>query len=89
MSGTSFQGAVGVGDGTSGIVVEMRLNVTADHTAESSDQIINLSWRGTTDCVCDTDAVDTNLVDGGVNLEKIDEVGAERVFGGESDFDVV
>lgn len=46
-------------------------------------------WLGTYDCVCNTDSVDANLVDGGVEAEKIDKVGSERVFGRESDLETL
>jgi len=35
--------------------------------------------------VCDTDSVHTDLVDGAVDGEEVDEVAAERVLGGETD----
>lgn len=44
VGGTSLQSAVRVGNGATGIIVEMSFNITADNTAKSSDQIINLSW---------------------------------------------
>ena len=43
----------------------------------------------TYDGVGDTDSVDTNLVDGGVQGEKVDQVGSERVLGRESDLEAL
>jgi hypothetical protein len=86
---SSLQSAVRVCNGTTGIIVEMRLDVTADNTSQSSDEIVDLSWRCTANCVRNTDSVYTDLVNCGVNGEEIDEVRSEGVFGGESDFDVV
>jgi len=45
VSGTGLEGAVGVGNGASGVVVEMALDVAADDTAESPDEVVDLSWR--------------------------------------------
>ena len=80
MSGTGLKGTVCVGNGTARVVVEMALDVAADDTTESSDEVVDLSGRSTTDCVGDTDSVDTDLVDGSVEREKVDQVGSERVL---------
>lgn len=85
MRGTGLEGAVGVGDGATGIVVEVGLDVAADDTAESADEVIDLAGAGAADSVGDTNAVDANLVDGAVDGEEVDQVGAERVLGGEAD----
>lgn len=76
-----FEGAVGVCDGAVAVVVEVRFDITAYDTAEGSDEIVDLSWGCASDGVGDADAVDADFVDGGVDGEEIDEVGAERVFG--------
>jgi hypothetical protein len=74
VSGTGLEGAVCVGNGTARVVVEMALNVAADDTAERSHEVVDLSGRGTADGVSDTDSVDTDLVDGSVEREKVDQV---------------
>lgn len=54
MCGTGLEGAVGVGDGASGIVVEMGLNVARNNTTEGSDEIVNLSRAGASDGIGNT-----------------------------------
>lgn len=41
---TGLEGAVSVRNGASGVVVEMALDVAADDTAESPDEVVDLSW---------------------------------------------
>lgn len=67
------------------VVVEVGLDVAADNTTEGPNEVVDLAGSGATDSVSDTDAVHANLVDGAVDGEKIDEVGAERVLRGETD----
>ena len=52
----------------------MALNIARNNTTECPDEVVYLSWRSATNCVCDTDAVDTNLVDGLVEGEEIYKV---------------
>lgn len=52
--------------------MEMALDITADHTPQSPNEIIHLTRVGTSNSVCDTDTVDTNLVDGAVDGEEVD-----------------
>ena len=80
VSGTGLEGTVCVGNGTARGVVEMALDVAADNTAEGSHKVVDLSGRSTADGVSDTDSVDTDLVDGSVEREKVDQVGSERVL---------
>ena len=65
--GTGLKSGVSVGDSTSRVVVEVSLNVTADHTSERSDELVDLSRVGASDSVSDTDTVDTDLVDSSVD----------------------
>lgn len=51
----------------------MSLNVTADNATKSSDKVIHLTRVGTANSVGDTDTVDTDLVDGAVDREQIDQ----------------
>lgn len=87
--GTSLEGGVGVGNGTAGVVVEMALNVARDNGLEGSDKLVDLSGVGASNSVSNTDSVDTNLVDSSVDVEEIDQVGSERILGGESDLNAV
>ena len=48
-----------------------------------STHVIHLAGRSAADGVSDTDTVDANLVDGTVEREQIDEVGAERILAGD------
>ena len=74
MSGTGLEGTVCVGDGTSRVVVEMALDVAANDTTESSHKVVDLSGGSTADGVSDTDSVNTDLVDGSIEREKVDQV---------------
>lgn len=74
MSGTGLKGAVSVGDGASRVVVEVAFDVARDDTTKCPDEVVDLSWRSATNSVCDTDTVDTNLVDSLVEGKEIDKV---------------
>jgi hypothetical protein len=82
--GSSLQCAVGIGNGAARIVVEVCLDVARNNTAESSHQVVDLAGRRATNCVSDTDTVDTNLVDGAVDGQQVNEIRPERVLGTES-----
>lgn len=45
--------------------------------------IVDLAGRSATDCVSNTDTVDTNLVDSAVQGEEVDEIGSEGVLRGD------
>lgn len=88
-TGTTFQGGVGVGDGATGVVVEMAFDVARDNTLQGSDQFVHLSWVGAADGVGYTDSVDTDLGDGLVDVQQVDQVASEGVLGGESNLDAL
>jgi hypothetical protein len=67
----------------------MRLNIARDNTPQRPDQVVHLTRVGASDSVGNTDTVDTDLVDGAVDGEQVDEFGPERVFRGESDLDAL
>ena len=46
----------------SGVVVQVNLDVALDNSAESAYEIVNLAGVGASDCVGNTDTVNTNLV---------------------------
>ena len=71
------------------IVVQMDLNITSHDATESPHEVIYLSWVGTTDGIRDTYTIDTDLVDGLVDREEVDKVGAEGVLGREANFNVL
>lgn len=87
--GTGFQGGVGIGNGTTSVVVEMTFNVTRDDATKGSDEVVYLTRISATDGIGDTDSVEADLVDGSVDREQVDEFGSERVFGRESDLDTL
>ena len=87
--GTGFQGGVGVGDGTTSVVVEMTFNVTRDNATQGSDEVVYLTRISATDGISDTDSVEADLVDGSVDGEQVDEFGSERVFRRESNLDTL
>lgn len=65
----------------SGIIVQMNLDVAADNPSEGPNKIVDLTRVRAADGISNADAVDTNLVDGLVDGEEVDEVGTEGVFG--------
>lgn len=89
VSGTSLEGTVCVGNGTAGIVVEVSLDVTADNTAQDTDELVDLAGRGTANGVGNTNTVNADLVDGGVDGQKVDQVGTEGVLTGETDLNAL
>jgi len=48
VGGTGLECTVGVGNGASGVVVEMALDVAADDTTEGPDEVVDLSRRSAT-----------------------------------------
>jgi hypothetical protein len=85
--GTGLQSSMSIGNGTSGIVVEMGFNIATNDTPQSTNEIVDLSRGSTADSIRHTHTVDTNPVDSLVERKKVGEIGAEGVFGGEADFD--
>ncbi len=67
MGDSGFKSAVGIRNGTAGVIVEMRLDITADDSAQGSDHVIDLSWRSPANGISDADTVHADLVDGGVD----------------------
>lgn len=74
VGGTSLQGTERVGNSTACVVVEVRLNITRDHTPQSPDQIVHLSWRRTADSVGNTDTVHAGLVHSAVESQEVHQV---------------
>ena len=89
VSSTSLQSTVRVGNGTASVVVEVSFNVAAHNTSEHTDKFVNLARGSAANGVGNTNTVHTNLVDGGVDGEEINEVGTEGVLAGESNFDTL
>lgn len=89
MRGTGLQSGIGIGDGTPGIVVEVTLDITADDPSEGSDEVVDLSRIGTSDGIRYTDSVQTDLVDGPVDGQQVDQFRSEGILGGEPDLDVL
>lgn len=89
VGGTSLEGTVSVGNGTTSVVVEVSLDVTANNTTQDTDELVDLAGRGATDGVGDTNTVHANLVDGGVDRQKVNQVGTEGVLTGETDLNAL
>lgn len=68
-------------------VVEMALNVCGglEDAAEGLDKVVDLAGVGTSNSVSNADTVNTQLVNGLVQVQQIDQIGPERVFGREAD----
>ena len=77
---------MGVGNGTACIVVEMGLNIRANHTTECPNHLEHLPGRRHADCIRDTHSVHAHPVNSLVERQQIDEVGPEGVLGREADF---
>jgi hypothetical protein len=78
-----------VGDGHSGVVVQVNLNVTADDATKGAHEVVDLARVRATDGVGDADAIDAYFVHGLINGEEVDEIGPEGVFGREADLDAL
>ena len=84
MGCTSLKGAICVCDSASSVVVEVGFDVARHNTAQRPNKIVHLTRGSATYGICDTDAVDANLVNGAIDGEKVDKVTSEGVFGRES-----
>lgn len=69
--------------------MEVSLDITAHNPSQRPDQIIHLSGVRTSYSVRHTHSVHADLVDCPVDGEEVDELGSERVFGGEPDFNAL
>ena len=65
---------------TSSVVVEVSLDIAADHTSQCSHEIIHLTRVRTSHCVRHTHTVYADLVDGAVDGQQVDQLGPERVL---------
>lgn len=52
----------------------MALDIAADNTTESADKVVDLARRSATDCVSDTNTVNTLLINSLVKAEKVDKI---------------
>lgn len=89
MSRARFKRGVCVGDGHSGVVVQVYFDIACDDATEGADEVVNLARIRATDGVGDADAVDADLVHRLVDGKEVDEIGAERIFRRESDLDAL
>lgn len=85
VGGTSLESGMAVGNSAASIVVEMYFNVAGNNAAEGPYKVVDLTGGSASDSVSNTDTVDTDAVDGAVQLEEVDKVGSEAVFGREAD----
>jgi hypothetical protein len=89
MRSSRLERGICVGDGHSSVVMQVYFNVAGDHTAEGAYKLVNLARVRATDGVGDANAVDANLIDGLVDGEEVDEIGAEGILGREADLDAL
>ena len=74
MRGARLQRTIGVCNGASRVIVEVRLDVAANDAAQRAHQLVDLPWPRTADGVRDAHAVDADLVDGRVDGQQVHEV---------------
>ena len=89
VGGSRFESLVGIGDGASGVVVEMRLDVAADDFAESLNLFEDFAWGRAAYGVGDPHAVRAKLIDERVERQDLGEIRTEGVFPREADLNVV
>ena len=70
----SFQCTESVRSSAESVVMKMSLDVAANHTSQSPDEIVDLARRCAAYGVSNTNAVDADFVDSGIDGEEIDEV---------------
>lgn len=87
MGGAGLEGSMAVSDGAASVVVEMYFDIARNDATEGTNEIVDLAGGCAADGVGDTNTVDADPVDCAVELEEIDKVGPEAVFGREADFD--
>ena len=66
--------------------VEMGFDVAADDTAESSHEVIDLSWRSASNGIGNTHTIYANLVNSRIDGQQVNEIRSERIFRGETNF---
>lgn len=65
----------------------MTFDITRNDAPQSPYEFVNLTRVRASNGIGDTNTVDTDLVNGTVDRQEVDQVGTERVFGRESYFD--
>jgi hypothetical protein len=81
---TSFESSVGIGDGTTCVIVEMTLNVTGYNTSKCPHKIVYLPWIRTSNLksvfppgeysIGDTDTIHTNFINSAINRQEIHQI---------------
>ena len=85
MRRTGFERGVCVGNGHSGVVMQVYFDIAADDTAKGANEFVNLARVCTTNSVGNADAVNPNFIYRLVDGKEIDEVGAEGILRREAD----
>lgn len=67
----------------------MSLDIARNDTSECSYEVVHLTRVCAANGISDTDTVDTDLVYCLVDGKQVDQVGSERIFRRESDFNVL
>lgn len=71
------------------IIVEVALDVAAHDSPQGANEVVHLAGVGAADSIGDSNASDSNLVDGAVDAEEVDEVGAERILRRKAHFEAL
>jgi hypothetical protein len=69
--------SVCVGNGHSGVIVQMYFDVAGDNTAKGANELVNLARVCTTNGVGDADPVDPDFIYRLVYRKEVDEIRAE------------
>lgn len=76
---------MGIGNGTSRVIVEMTLDIRANHAPEGPNDLEHLPGRRYTDRIGNTHSVYAHPVNRLVERKKVDEIGPEGILGREAD----
>lgn len=85
---TTPRSAVKVGLDKSRVLIQMTSSDACTQRL-TSNEIVDLSGRGASNSVSNTNTGHSHLVDGAVNGEEVNEVGSERVFAGEANLETL
>lgn len=86
---TRLERSVCVGDGHSGVVVQVYFDIAADNAAKGANKFVYLARICTTNGIGDADAVDPNFIYRLVDGKEVHEIGAEGILRREADLDAL
>lgn len=85
MGCTGLQGTIRVCNGAASVVVKVTFDVTPDNSTKGSDQVIDFTRSRNTNGVRDTNPRYSDLIDGAVDAEQVDEIAPEAILRAKSD----